>query len=232
MKFSLKDPYIIAHKFQKVNYKMPTKVYKRQVNKNPKIHGDSAHWSDKQKFEAVTSYMLVGKWPLVAEATGIPIDTLKKWKASKWWKDMEEEVRRSSNIEMSASLKRVREKALKEVEDRLDNGDFHVNPNTGAITRRPVQMRVAAEIAIKSIDREILLQKLEEKPKVQEEEITERLKTIEAFLIKGAKKKAQIIDVEIIEDGEGLPAGEPQLQIETRTDSSESRAEQSPQAND
>ena len=176
--------------------------------------------------------MLVCKWPLVAEATGIPIDTLKKWKASKWWKDMEEEVRRSSNIEMSASLKRVREKALKEVEDRLDNGDFHVNPNTGAITRRPVQMRVAAEIAIKSIDREILLQKLEEKPKVQEEEITERLKTIEAFLIKGAKKKAQIIDVEIIEDGEGLPAGEPQLQIETRTDSSESRAEQSPQAND
>jgi hypothetical protein len=208
---------------------MPIKIIKRQINKNPKIHNPSAQWSDKQKFEAVTSYLLVGKWPLVAEATGIPIDTLKKWKASKWWKEMEDEVRHSSNVEMSASLKRVREKALKEVEDRLDNGEFHINPNTGNITRRPVQMRVAAEIAIKSIDREILLQKLEEKPKVQEEEIVERLKTIEAFLIKGARKKAQIIDAEVIENGEGLPAGESQLQIEARADQNEGGEEQSPQ---
>lgn len=209
---------------------MPLKIIKRQINKNPKIHGPKAFWSDKQRLEAVTTYLLVGKLVLVSDATGIPFDTLKRWKAAPWWKEMEDEVRHSSNIEMSASMKRIRDKAIKEVEDRLENGDFHINPTTGVVSRRPINAKVASEIMVKTIDKEILLQKLEEKPRIQQEEISERLKTIEAFLIKGARKP-KIIDVEVI-DGEELQEGERTLQIEAGADQSEGGEEQGSEDHD
>lgn len=127
-------------------------------------------------------------------------------------------------------MKRIRDKAIKEVEDRLENGDFHINPTTGVVSRRPINAKVASEIMVKTIDKEILLQKLEEKPRIQQEEISERLKTIEAFLIKGARKP-KIIDVEVI-DGEELQEGERTLQIEAGADQSEGGEEQGSEDHD
>jgi hypothetical protein len=172
------------------------KTYKRQVKKRP-TDPKQAHWSERQKLEAVTTYLLVGKFPLVAEATGIPIDTLKKWKASDWWSDVEQEVRRSSNIELGGKLQRIRDKALALVEDRLTDGDIVMDPKTGKIGRRPVNLKTSGELLVKVIDRELLVKKLEEKPQLKEEAILDRLKSIEQALIRGAKRKyeSNIIDV-------------------------------------
>lgn len=174
---------------------MPVKYIKHKVAKLPKIHSKQAQWSDKQKLQAVTLYMLVGKWALVSDETKIPIDTLKKWKQADWWKVMEAEIRAASHIEASASLRRIREKATSVVADRLDNGDFIYNPKTGKMSRRPVNAKTAADIAVKTLDKEILLEKLTEGPQVQEEQIVDRLKRIEEALGKQYKKVPQIIDV-------------------------------------
>jgi len=175
---------------------MPIKTYKREVMKRTPGPGS---WSEREKLEAVTSYLMLGKWPLVVAATGIPLDTLKKWKQADWWKEMEAEVRRSSNLQLSGKLKTIREKAAEIVMDRLDNGDFKVNPRTGVISRVGIPAKEANDILVKSIDREMLLQKLEERPQVKEEAILERLTAIMETLSKQAKKtKGDIIDVEPI----------------------------------
>lgn len=174
---------------------MVTRLIKRQVNKT-KADSSKAHWSEKQKIQAVATYMLVGHWSLVSDATGVPVDTLKKWKQQDWWKQYEEEVRRSKNIEVGGRLSRVREKATEIVLDRLEHGDIKINVETGRVARVPVNSRVASEIMTKTFDRELVLQKLEEKDVVAEEQFKDRLKAIEEHLKAGARKPApQIIDV-------------------------------------
>lgn len=173
-----------------------TRTY--EVNKDPKKH-PTAHWSERQKLEAVTTYLMVGKWPIVSDATGVPIDTLKKWKQADWWEDLEREIRRSSNIETSGKLKRIVDKAASVVEDRLEHGDLVYNPSTNSFTRRPIGAKIASEILVKSIDRNVLLEKLQEVPVLKEEAIMDRLKNIENALIRASTKRripdAQIIDV-------------------------------------
>lgn len=183
---------------------MVSRTQTYQINKDPAVHG-RAHWSEKQRLEAVTTYLMLGKWTLVSSATGIPVDTLKKWKASDWWKDSEEEIRRSSNIELGGKLKRIIDKAASVVEDRLENGELVFNSQTKAFTdRRPVKMKEASEVLHKTIDRNILIEKIQEKPQFKEEAILDRLKSIEEALIRGAKKRygkedSSIIDVTIVE---------------------------------
>jgi hypothetical protein len=170
---------------------MVTSVTRRQVNKKP---GTTGHWSDRQKLEAVTTYMLVGKWPLVSDSTNIPIDTLKKWYRADWWKQYENEIRAGARIELGTKLATVRDKAIAVVQDRLEQGDIKFDAE-GNIKRIPVNAKTAGDIMSKVLDKEFFLQKLEEKPIVQEEEFQARLKSIEAHLRMGAKQKANIIDV-------------------------------------
>jgi hypothetical protein len=159
-----------------------------------------AHWSERQKLEAVTTYLMVGKWPVVSDATGIPIDTLKKWKQADWWEDLEREIRRSSNIEVGGKLKVIINKAASVVEDRLENGDLVYNPSTNSFTRKPIGAKIASEIMVKSIDRNILLEKLQEAPVLKEEAILDRLKNIENALIRASTKRkiTNVIDVEVV----------------------------------
>ena len=173
---------------------------------------------------------MVGKWPLVSEATKIPIDTLKKWKQADWWKDMEDELRRSSHLETSGKLSTIIKKAASVVEDRLENGDLIFNKDTNKFSRRPVGAKIASDILVKSIDRSILLDKIQEKPVFKEEAILDRLKNIEQALLRGAKKRVlnekDIIDVSpvtrSIDIRNGDPLGSPSnelLQLEGITDS-------------
>jgi len=176
---------------------MVSRIHRRQVNKNPETH-PLGHWSERQKYEAVTTYLLVGKWPIVSDQTKVPIDTLKKWKQMGWWKEMEEEIRTASRIEMGSNLNRIVNKAASVVEDRLEHGELIYNPESKKFTRRPVGAKVASDIMTKSIDRQVLLDKIIEQPVVREEAILDRLKSIEQALKRASSKRTssnEIIDV-------------------------------------
>jgi hypothetical protein len=180
---------------------MTVRYYKRQVKKD--WRNKTAHWSDVQKFEAVTLYLMVGKWPLVSQATHIPIDTLKKWKQADWWKEYEDEIRRAKHVETSTKLSKIRDKASDVVMDRLENGDFQYNPKTGKFSRKPVSAKVAGEIMVKTLDKEILLEKIDEKPAENEQSIMERLNSIADKLLQASSKKprlSEVIDVEPIKE--------------------------------
>lgn len=128
-----------------------------RARKGKQVNG---RWTDSKKIEAVTTYLAVGTLPLTAAILGVPLETLKWWKVADWWKDIERELRDSENIELSARLKKIVDKSIDAVVDRLDNGEHMFNPRTGEIIRVPVKTREALRAVESMIDkRQILLEK-------------------------------------------------------------------------
>jgi transposase-like protein len=183
---------------------MTVRHYKRVVDRQK---GDSkaSHYSPKQKLEAVTAYLMLGKVSLVAATTGIPEDTLRLWKSRDWWKVMADEVRTSNNVEVTGRLRQIVNKSMNVIEDRLEHGDFQYNPKTGAFTRRPVGAKVAGDIMTKAIDKQILIDRLERQPQADQAKIEDRLKSIQDKLLEFSRFakaknipaiKGDIIDVQ------------------------------------
>lgn len=174
---------------------MPVRHYTRIVDKQS-TDGPKARYSPKQKLEAVTSYLILGKIALVAGALNIPEETLRLWKATDWWKEMEQEVRTSSRVEVSGRLSRIIEKSMNVVEDRLEHGDFQYNPKTGQFSRKPVGAKTAGDILIKAIDKQVLLEKIDKEPQADTVKIEDRLKAIQDKLIEFSRfSKAKTINV-------------------------------------
>lgn len=174
---------------------MPVVKNRREINKNPKIHGPQAQWSQKQKFNCVVTFLMVGNVPATSAATGVPIWTLKKWKRTSWWKEMELDVRSSRNVEVSTKLHKITEKVLKQLDDRLENGDVYYDPKKQEVRRVPINARNLNTIAKDSIDRTILMERLvQEAPQQKEQEdIRVRLDNLMDEFKKFAKKESKSI---------------------------------------
>lgn len=124
---------------------------KRQYMPTPKrrASGDVAyrrHYSDSQKIEAVTTYLMLGSLTMVSTMLKININTLKLWKKSEWWKDIENDLRTQEDLQLSKRLQNIVTKSLDVVEDRMDNGDFVYDQKSGQMRRKPVSMRDAAKV--------------------------------------------------------------------------------------
>ena len=56
-------------------------------------------WGDKQKLEAVNTYVVLGgNAQQTAIALQIPQETLRKWTKTTWWKELYDEVKQEDNI--------------------------------------------------------------------------------------------------------------------------------------
>ena len=119
-------------------------------------------WPIEKKIEVVTKYLLLGSMPLVAEITGVNISVCKVWKTQQWWKDMVLEIQAAKRTQQDTKLSRIIDKALGAIEDRLDNGEQVVNPRTGELVRRPVALRDANNTANTLLQRQAILEKLQQ----------------------------------------------------------------------
>lgn len=169
---------------------MPTVVTKRMRRKK----NGSGWWREDQKIEAVAQYLLLGKMTEVSRVTGIPRETLYKWKATDFWTNTEADIRKQTSQELQGKLGKIVEKSLKVVEDRLDRGDFVYDPKSGSIKRIGVRASVANQITKDAIDRKILLEKLSNKGSNSEEAVAVRLASLKEEFLKFVKAKA--VDVE------------------------------------
>lgn len=104
------------------------------------------HYSDSQKIEAVTTYLMLGSLPMVSSMLKISVNTLKLWKKSEWWKEVENDLRTQEDLQLSKRLQRIVHRSLDVVEDRMENGDFVYDQKTGEMRRKPVSMRDAAHV--------------------------------------------------------------------------------------
>jgi hypothetical protein len=117
--------------------------------RRPKAHDrryKKAHWTQNQKLQAVSTYLMLGNMAETAVVTGIPLPTLKMWKTTDWFKEYALQLQAEEVQQMSSSMKKIIDKSLKAVEDRLDLGDAQFDQRTGAIVRVPVKAHVALKI--------------------------------------------------------------------------------------
>ena len=115
-------------------------------------------WADSQRIELVTTWLATGNLALSAATLGIPEITARVWKTQPWWKELIAEIRASENLELDSKLKKVVDKSVDQLLDRVENGDFQYDQKTGQLVRKPISARDAAKVSTDMIDRRELLQ--------------------------------------------------------------------------
>jgi transposase-like protein len=162
------------------------------------------HWSDKQKLEAVTTYlMLGGNLRLTSYTLKIPDQTLYMWKKSEWWNKLVSEVKQEERLTVSSRLKKVMDKSWDVVADRLEHGDWIYDQKAGELRRKPVSLRDAAKVAN---DASLLRERLDMNDNftVAADQIEDKLsKLAKAFtdLSKGITKPETVAeDIEFVEE--------------------------------
>lgn len=106
------------------------------------------HWSDSQKAEAVTTYLLLGNQAAAARTLGIPLATFALWRKTDWWIKITEQIREQENLVLSAKLKNIYEKTLTVVSDRLEHGDFVWDQKAQRLVRKPISMKDAHKVGM------------------------------------------------------------------------------------
>jgi len=139
-----------------------------------------------KKVQTVSSWMMLGDMSLVAALVKIPHQTIRLWKTQDWWKEVEGTIRESENIQTNSKLKKIVEKSLDTVMDRLEEGDFQYDPRTGKFVRKPVLLRDAAKAAEVMMHRKALMSQIAEQ-KLAQPSVEEALKRIAAEFVKLAK---------------------------------------------
>jgi len=171
-------------------------LHKQRKYSPPKraVTAKGQQFSDLQKTELVKLWLVTGNLTQAAVALGIGHETAKRWKASAWWKELADDLRAESHLKLSGKLKAIVEKSLAITEDRLERGDFVVNPKTGEVTRRQVSLKDAHRVAVDLMDRHL---KLDAKP-VEEEEnkkVLDRLEQLKQTFERFAGKKPAVVEV-------------------------------------
>jgi hypothetical protein len=190
-------------------------------------------WDDKKKQELIQSYILLGNLRQSAALNNVPEVTAKKWKATVWWREQEEELRRGTKLKLSSKLSEIVAKAMIQLEDRLDKGDFFWNRKSQEWLRKPVSAEHANKITGQLIDRVLAVEKAATPEKITDEGLEQRLLKLRADMLTFVpkRKSLEIIDVESVRtipsvgeeqrsDGEGrvTPASTGEGSLRTGTD--------------
>jgi hypothetical protein len=170
------------------DYRPHYKAKRSASNKN-------GRWTDSQKLDAAKLYLITGSPSATAAALNIPLDTIKYWRYSNWWKKLLEDLRSENQIQLSAKLKKIAEKSLDITLERLENGDFQYDPKSGELIRKPVLMRDAHRVAADLLDRHLDLEKRpfeEEAQKATQDRLEALAKTFADFTKK--VRKIEVMD--------------------------------------
>ena len=152
-------------------------------------------WSDKQKIEAVQSWLLLGNLALTSRVLGIPEVTLRLWKTTDWWKTTVAELKAQEDIQMSARLKKIVDASLAAVEDRLVNGDLMYDQKSGELIRKPVNIRDAHKVAVDLMDKKAVLEKAAAPVQEEQKDEDRLLKLAEKFADFVTQKNKPVIEV-------------------------------------
>lgn len=192
------------------------------------------HWSDSQKIEAVTTYLSLGNLVLTSSVLKIPEMTMREWKRTTWWKEIEDDLKVQEELQLSSRLKRIIESTLSATEDRIKNGDFIYDNRSGSLVRKPVNLRDVHKVTMDMVDkRDKILNK--QVTAVPIEQIDAKLaKLAEKFAeIAGTKKPIEVTDV-IFEETKDAVHEERETGLQNRVPeiSFEAGADQEPDGTD
>ena len=164
--------------------------------------GSNAHgwWPEKKRIEVVTTYLALGKIPLVEAVTGVPRNTIRHWKLTDWWKEIEDAIRSDEDTEMDTKLTKIVNKSLDAVLDRVEHGYFMWDSKTQKIVRRPLYAKDTLKITTDLLTRRDLLR---EKPirKTEQVAVEDRLAKLAAEFIKFVAAKDVTPPQEVVIEG-------------------------------
>jgi hypothetical protein len=158
-----------------------------------KNHKDNEWWSDGKRIEVVTTYLALGKIPLVSHTTGVPEGTIRQWRTQPWWREMEVSIQTETDQELDTKLAKRIDKALDVIWDRLNEGDFLYDPKTGEFIRKPVGLKDANKVMVDMLDKRLLIRK-QPKDVQSQEAVAEILKNLakEFAIMAKIKVKEQV----------------------------------------
>lgn len=158
----------------------------------------SPHWPDKKKIEVVTTWLALGKVPMVEGVTGVPQATIRQWKMQPWWKEMVDQIQTESNQELDTKLSKIIERSLDAVNERIEGGEFILDSRTGQVKRIPVKMKDVHRVAVDLLDKRDLLRgrPAQEKAELQNKDILKKLADQFADWVKLNMKQPKVIDIE------------------------------------
>ena len=120
-------------------------------------HQKHKTWPIEKKIEVVSQYLVLGNMKMVAALTGVNHSLIRQWKEQPWWKDLENEIRTTQNIEMDTKLSKIVDKSLDAVLDRVEHGDFIYDQKSGEIRRKPAALRDIHRVSVDMISKRELL---------------------------------------------------------------------------
>src|SRR3990167_388556 len=157
-------------------------------DREAKNHKEGEWWSDNKRIEVVTTWLALGKIPLVAHTTGVSEGTIRQWRTQPWWKELELSILTETDQELDAKLAHRIDKALDVVLDRLNNGDFLYDPKTGEFIRKPLNMKDTNRVLMDMVDKRLLIRK-QPREQTSQEAVGEILKNLAREFEQMAKKK-------------------------------------------
>lgn len=176
----------------------------------PKRYGHNKHkwYSEEDRIKVATVYAVVGNASRTEEITGIPSYVVRKWKQQEWWPQIIDRIRQEKDDELDTKLTKIVDKAVEEINDRVEQGDHFYNAVTGEIIRKPMDGRELVVIASTFLGNR---EKLRSKQGVSSAQtsIQERLERIAQDIRKLVAGGNNVIEGEVITDAteaDSIPA--------------------------
>lgn len=136
----------------------PQKHKTRGVKTRARTRKNKNGWHPEElKIEAVALYAALGNIAEVSRVLDVNAATLRAWKQTEWWNEMLNRVHDEKDEELDSKFSKTIDKAMDEINDRLENGDFVLNAKTGQVSRVKPKMRDIAYVTSMQIDKRQLL---------------------------------------------------------------------------
>ena len=153
-------------------------------------------WTDESKRKFLDVLVSCGNLRQACELTRLPYGTALVWRKQEWWPNLLEEVKQEKRAILAAKLEGIVDRAIVEVQDRLENGDHVLVNKTGEIVRKPLNSRDAVKIVNDLTNTKIKLEQQQQQSTQQQQTVQEVLKTLASEFAKMNKKQTtDVIDV-------------------------------------
>ena len=96
-------------------------VYVRRKKTKPNEPG---RWTEQKKIEVMTTYLALGNLTQACAMCNVPLVTVQAWAKTPWWKEQMQAIRDEEVFQLDKKLEKVVNKALDQVNDRLENGEL------------------------------------------------------------------------------------------------------------
>lgn len=179
----------------------------KYIKLNKTKAGQPGQWKESKRIEAVTTYLSTGSFTEVSRLLGIPIDTLHTWKKTEWWADLVKTIRAEEEHGLDTKLSKAVDKALDNLMDRIENGDYVYDQKTGGVKRVPAKLRDLNTAFNNVLDKRQLIRKQPTKI-VEQQSTAHQLKNLAESFAKFVNKKVdELPDTHLI-DGDTVEQNE------------------------